>query len=88
MQQDLYDLVNSVLDEIRPMVEMDGGGVIIDKIEGQDVYLEIQGACVGCPMSSLTYGVVVENKLREVCGDKIDKVYYNENTEEQVINTK
>jgi NifU-like protein len=60
MDDNLFVLINSVLDEIRPMVEMDGGGVIIDKIEGKDVYLEIQGACVGCPMSSLTYGVVVE----------------------------
>jgi NifU-like protein len=88
MDDNLFVLINSVLDEIRPMVEMDGGGVIIDKIEGKDVYLEIQGACVGCPMSSLTYGVVVEKKLREVCGDKIGKIYYNENTEDIVINTK
>jgi Fe-S cluster biogenesis protein NfuA len=77
---DLQEKINLVLEEIRPMLEQDGGGVEVISFNNGDLTLNLLGACSGCPMSSITFGVVVENKLREVCGDKIKNIYYNKDS--------
>jgi Fe-S cluster biogenesis protein NfuA len=77
---DVYTQIQNILEEISPMLESDGGGVeILEFIDG-NLTLNLLGACSGCPMSSITFGVVVENKLREVCGDKIKNIYYNKDS--------
>lgn len=77
--------IDQVLEEVRPMLERDGGGVEVISFENGDLSLQLLGACSGCPMSSMTFGVVVENKLREVCGDNLKNVYYNSDNEEQMF---
>jgi Fe-S cluster biogenesis protein NfuA len=78
----LENQIEAILDEIRPMIVQDGGYVVLSKVQDQDVYLEIQGACVGCPMANITFGMVVEQRLKEVLGDKISNVYYNQQIED------
>lgn len=75
------ETIDHVLEEVRPMLERDGGGVEVISFEEGDLHLQLLGACAGCPMSSMTFGVVVENRLREMCGDKLQNVYYNSNSE-------
>jgi Fe-S cluster biogenesis protein NfuA len=77
---DLQEKINLALEEIRPMLEQDGGGVEIISFNNGDLTLNLLGACSGCPMSSITFGVVLENKLREICGDKIKNIYYNKDS--------
>ncbi|MEY2985915.1 MAG: hypothetical protein RJB24_144 [Candidatus Parcubacteria bacterium] len=77
---DVYTKIQEVLEEISPMLEADGGGVEILEFKDGNLTLNLLGACSGCPMSSITFGVVVENKLREVCGDKIKNIYYNKDS--------
>ena len=77
---DVYNKIQEVLDEVSPMLEADGGGVEIVEFKDGNLTLHLLGACSGCPMSSITFGVVVENKLREVCGDKIKNIYYNKDS--------
>ncbi|MEX0596796.1 MAG: NifU family protein [Candidatus Paceibacterota bacterium] len=72
--------IQTVLEEIRPMLEADGGGVELSDFSDGNLTLDLLGACSGCPMSSITFGVVLESKLREVCGDKIKNIYYNTNS--------
>lgn len=80
---DTIKQIESVIEEIRPMLEQDGGGVEIASLDEKgNLYLNLLGACSGCPMSSITFGVVLENKLREVCGDKIENIYYNKDSPE------
>ena len=79
---DVYKQIEQVLDEIRPMLEADGGGVDIIELKNKDLTLHLLGACAGCPMSSITFGVVLETKLREVCGDKIKNIYYTKDSPE------
>jgi|688.fasta_scaffold03889_4 Fe-S cluster biogenesis protein NfuA len=74
---DVYTQIQNILEEITPMLESDGGGVEILDFQDGNLTLNLLGACSGCPMSSITFGVVVENKLRETCGDKIKNIYYN-----------
>ena len=67
---ELNDLnVNSVLDEIRPYVEADGGYleyVAIDYLkEGPIVMVRMLGACGGCAMSAQTMTMGIEKLVME-----------------------
>ena len=67
---ELNDLnVNSVLDEIRPYVEMDGGYleyIAIDYLkEGPIVMVRMLGACAGCSMSAQTLTMGIEKLVKE-----------------------
>ena len=49
---------------MRPMVAQDGGDIVFDRFENGIVYLEMRGACSGCPSSTLTLKSGIENMLR------------------------
>jgi len=74
--------VENILDEVRPVVDAHGGDVSISSLKDGVLYLDLAGACVGCPMAGLTFGMVVENRIKEELGDKIHTVYYNEDVGE------
>ena len=58
--------VESVLQEIRPMIQSDGGDIeLVDVSDAGEVQVRLQGACVGCPMSQMTMTNGVERRLRE-----------------------
>ena len=52
-------------DEIRPAVAMDGGDIIFAGYRDGVVELYMQGACQGCPSSTLTLKMGIEQRLRE-----------------------
>jgi len=52
-------------EEIRPAVAMDGGDISFHKYEDGRVYLNMQGACAGCPSSSYTLKEGIETRLKE-----------------------
>ncbi len=57
--------IKELLEErVRPMVAMDGGDIIFDRFEEGIVYLEMRGACAGCPSSTMTLKSGIENMLR------------------------
>ena len=57
--------IKALLDErVRPMVAQDGGDIVFDRFEDGIVYLHMQGACSGCPSSTATLKVGIENMLR------------------------
>tara|TARA_B100000902_G_scaffold396173_1_gene456510 strand:- start:265 stop:504 length:240 start_codon:yes stop_codon:yes gene_type:complete len=67
---ELTDLnVNTVLNEIRPYIEADGGYleyVAIDYLkEGPVVMVRMLGACAGCSMSAQTLTMGIERMLKE-----------------------
>ena len=49
---------------VRPAVAQDGGDIVFHKFEDGIVYLEMRGACAGCPSSSLTLKAGIENMLK------------------------
>ncbi|MFP4136149.1 MAG: NifU family protein [Candidatus Acetothermia bacterium] len=56
--------VEDALDEVRPSIQADGGDVILDEItEDNVVKVQLVGACVGCPMSTMTLKQGVEKVL-------------------------
>lgn len=51
--------------EIRPAVAMDGGDILFSHFENNRLYLRLQGACNGCPSSSMTLKDGVEARLKQ-----------------------
>ena len=59
-------LLEETLDIIRQSLQADGGDVeLIDVDDEGVVTLEIQGACAGCPLSSLDMSEGIERILKE-----------------------
>ena len=57
--------IKEILDtRIRPAVAMDGGDIVFDRFEDGVLYVHLQGACSGCPSSSVTLKNGIENMLR------------------------
>jgi Fe-S cluster biogenesis protein NfuA len=57
----IKELLNT---RVRPAVAMDGGDIVYQKFEEGIVYLHMQGACSGCPSSTATLKMGIENMLK------------------------
>jgi Fe-S cluster biogenesis protein NfuA len=57
--------IKDLLDtRVRPAVAQDGGDITFHGFERGVVYLHMQGACAGCPSSTITLKMGIENLLR------------------------
>ena len=57
--------IKELLDSrVRPAVAQDGGDITFHGFDKGVVYLHMQGACAGCPSSTLTLKMGIENLLR------------------------
>ena len=50
--------------KVRPAVAMDGGDIVFHSFEDGIVFLELHGACSGCPSSTITLKSGIENMLK------------------------
>ena len=58
--------VQEILDEmVRPALQGDGGDIALVKIEDNDVYVKLVGACNTCPSATATMKLGVEALFRE-----------------------
>ncbi len=67
----------SILDEyIKPAVSSDGGNILFDSYDPDKklVKVVLQGACSGCPSSTVTLKNGIENMLKEMLSDKVQTV--------------
>jgi NFU1 iron-sulfur cluster scaffold homolog, mitochondrial len=53
-------------DYVRPAVESDGGAIQFKKFDEGKVTLQMQGACSGCPSSTITLKQGIENLLKRM----------------------
>ncbi len=59
--------IKGVLEEyIRPAVEMDGGAISFQSFDQGKVTVLLQGACSGCPSSTITLKSGIENLLKRM----------------------
>lgn len=57
--------IKELLDtRVRPMVAMDGGDIAFDSFHNGIVFLKMRGACSGCPSSTATLKMGIENMLK------------------------
>ena len=62
---DIVRQIKELLDSrVRPAVAQDGGDITFHGFDRGIVYLHMQGACAGCPSSTLTLKMGIENLLR------------------------
>ena len=61
----MRDKVSAVLDKIRPSLQRDGGDVELVEVKNGTVTVKLTGACVGCPMSTLTLQMGIERILKQ-----------------------
>ena len=59
--QQIQELLDT---RVRPAVAGDGGDIVFRGFEDGIVYLSMQGACAGCPSSTATLKMGIENMLR------------------------
>ena len=62
----MKEQVQGVIDEIRPLLQADGGDIELIEV-GEDgvVKVRLQGACKGCPGAAMTLKMGVERHMKE-----------------------
>ena len=63
--------VQAVIEEIRPMLQADGGDIELVDGEAEEgiVKVRLTGACGNCPMAQMTLQMGVHRKLKETYPD-------------------
>jgi len=65
--------IKELLDtRVRPAVAQDGGDIIYQGFEDGVVFLTMQGACSGCPSSTATLKMGIENMLRHYIPEVVE----------------
>ena len=62
--EELYPVVMKSLEKIEPMLALDGGGMTLLKVKNGRVFVQLQGACVGCASSGQTLKYGIQRQLR------------------------
>ena len=57
--------VQEIIDQIRPLLQADGGDIELVDVEDGVVKVRLKGSCAGCPMSQMTLAFGVERVLKE-----------------------
>jgi Fe-S cluster biogenesis protein NfuA len=72
-QSEIVAQIKELLEtRVRPAVAQDGGDIIFRKFENGVVYLHMQGACSGCPSSTATLKMGIENMLRHYVPEVVE----------------
>ena len=72
---DIEKKIADLLDEyVRPAVEQDGGFISLKKFEKGIVTVSLQGACSGCPSSTITLKSGIEGMLKREMPEEIVEV--------------
>jgi Fe-S cluster biogenesis protein NfuA len=57
--------VKETLEELRPRLQADGGDIELLGVDQGVVKVKLRGACAGCPMSTMTIKMGVEQYLKK-----------------------
>ena len=72
---EVEERIRQLLDlEIRPAVMQDGGDITLDRFENGVAYLHMRGSCSGCPSSTMTLKMGIENRFRELIPEVVEVV--------------
>ena len=66
VENNLEDRVRTTIEAIRPAVQADGGDILLHGVDDRGlVTVELVGACVSCPASTLTLKAGIERILKD-----------------------
>jgi len=69
--EELEPAVMSVIEKVRPSIKLDGGDITLVAIHDGKVYVQLQGACVGCGSSGTTIKFGVERQMQTLIHPEI-----------------
>ena len=62
----MLEKVQAVLDQVRPMLQRDGGDVELVEVTADNIVkVKLQGACGSCPMSTMTLKMGIEKAIKD-----------------------
>ena len=64
------ELGRQAIDELRPVLQRDGGDVELIEIDGNKVYVKLLGQCAGCQMATVTISGI-QQRLMEALGEPV-----------------
>jgi len=56
----IEERINAALDKVRPGIQADGGEVWLIKVDDGVAWVQMLGACGGCPASNMTLKGAIE----------------------------
>ncbi|HHD73004.1 MAG TPA: NifU family protein [Epsilonproteobacteria bacterium] len=62
--EELKPAVENVIEKVRPSIKLDGGDIRLIAIKSGIIYVQLQGACVGCASSGTTLKYGVEKQMK------------------------
>ncbi len=71
-QEIVKQILEIIETRVKPAVANDGGDIVFDHFEEGIVYLEMKGACAGCPSSTVTLKSGIENLLKHFVPEVIE----------------
>jgi len=79
----MREQVEAAIEVIRPAIQADGGDIVLHAVceDTGRVEVELPGACVGCPASTVTLKAGIERIMR----DRVDGVTEVVNIAEEVL---
>jgi len=69
--EELHPPVTAVIEKVRPSIKLDGGDITLLEIKEGKVYVQLQGACVGCGSSGTTIKFGVERQIQTLVHPEI-----------------
>ncbi len=73
LDDEIVSQIKELIDtRVRPAVAMDGGDIVFRGFENGVVYLSMHGACQGCPSSTATLKIGIENMLKHYIPEVVE----------------
>jgi len=69
--EELEPAVKDVIEKVRPSIKLDGGDIDLVAIKDGVVYVQLQGACVGCGSAGTTIKFGVERQIQTLIHPEI-----------------
>ncbi|MHB1629336.1 MAG: NifU family protein [Bacilli bacterium] len=70
----MFEQVEEVIDRLRPALQSDGGDVELVSVLGGIVTVRLNGACSGCPMSTMTLKMGLERAIKQSVPEIVDVI--------------
>jgi Fe-S cluster biogenesis protein NfuA len=63
--ESLTERVGSILERVRPLLQADGGDIVLLEVVGTKARVRLAGKCAGCPSAALTLHLGVEMAIKD-----------------------
>lgn len=70
--------IQAVLAQVRPFLQSDGGDIELVDVVGSSARVKLHGSCAGCPSSTATLRMGIEQLLRDEIPDFAELIQVTE----------